>query len=131
MTDSGTHTEVLGARELRATLKAAGEDLKQLKEPSAEVAGVVSRAASAGAPRRTGRLSSTVRGSGTNRAAVVRAGTARVPYAQVIHWGWGRRNIAADPWMSRAAVRTEPIWTVVYRTAVVRIISKVRGTDHV
>lgn len=122
-----TQVEVIGAAELRRTLKAAGEDLAQLKEPNADVAGIVSRAAGTGAPRRTGRLASTIRPGATRKAAVIRVGTARVPYAPVIHWGWGRRHIAADPWVSRAAQSSEPQWTQAYRAAVVRILATVRG----
>jgi hypothetical protein len=118
---------VEGGRRLRATLKAAGDDLGELRAAHAAAAALVAAVATAGAPHRTGRLAGSVRGSGTKTAAIIRAGSARVPYANPIHWGWGLRHIAADPWMSRAAVGTEDRWAAGYRDEVDRILATVKG----
>lgn len=120
--------EVKGAKELRKTLKAAGDDMKDLKATHLRVAQQVVPVARTLAPKRTGRLAGSIRGSGTKTAAVVRAGSKAVPYANPIHWGWGRRHIAANPWMSRAGKQTEPAWTRTYTASIDAILAKVKGT---
>lgn len=119
------HVEVIGARELRRTMKSAGDNLGRLKAAHDQAAAtVVGRQQ---APRRTGALAATVRGSGTNTAAVVRAGYARVPYAAPIHWGWAGHNIEPQPWISTAAQDTEGVWFPIYQRAVQVIVDQVRG----
>ena len=117
--------EVLGARQLRATLRRAGQDMSDLKRVHAEVGRIVVAAASA--PSRTGTLAASIRSGAAATSATVRAGGARVPYAGPIHWGWPARGITAQPFLSDAAQRTEPRWTEVYLTEVNRIIDRVQG----
>jgi hypothetical protein len=119
--------QVDGARQLRATLKAAGDDLEDLKAVHATVARYVALRAAAMAPRRSGRLAASVRGNQAKTAATVRAGGARVPYANPIHWGWPRRHIASNPFLVNAAHTTEPTWTKYYLREVERIVGKVHG----
>lgn len=118
---------VEGADQLRRTLKKAGDDLGDLKEGHREAAGIAGRRAQADAPRVTGRLARSTRWGASNRAAIVRAGGARVPYANPIHWGWPRRNIKPQPWVSEAAEATEPEWSAAYAQAVDRILSRIKG----
>ena len=118
-----------GARELRATMKKAGDDLTDLKTANAQVAGIVAPVAAGAAPVRTGRLAATVRPAGTKVAAIVRAGRAAVPYAGPIEFGWPGHNIAAQPFIVPAAHDTEPQWTEVYWQAVNRIINRIRGAS--
>ena len=117
-----------GARELRRGLKAAGDDLEDLKHVHATVARYVALRAAAMAPRRSGRLAGSVRGNQAKTSAAVRAGGARVPYANPIHWGWPRRHIAANEFLVNAAHTTEPTWTKFYLREVERIVSHVHGT---
>jgi hypothetical protein len=119
---------VEGARELRRTLKAAGNDLEDLKKVNATIARYVALRAAAMAPRRSGRLAGSVRGNQAKTMAAVRAGGARVPYANVIHWGWPRHHIASQPFLVDAAHITEPTWTRYYLREVERILSHVHGT---
>lgn len=123
----GGIVEVEGARELRASMKRAGEDLGDLADAHAEVAAQVAAASSAAAPRKSGNLAGTVRGNRAKTSAVVKAGRASVPYAGVIHWGWPRRNIAAHPWMTDTAKATEPAWTETYLSAIRRIVDRIHG----
>jgi hypothetical protein len=117
---------VEGARELRRTLKRAGDDLSDLKDTHATVARIVAGAATP--PRGpTGRLAASVRGSGTKTASVVRAGRKAVPYAGPIHWGWRRRNIEAQPFLTTAAASTEPRWVGLFAEALDTALAKVRG----
>lgn len=120
---------VVGGRQLRSQLKAAGVSLQDLKDAHRKAAEIVARQGSIDAPRVSGRLAGNVRPGATQRAAVVRAGGARVPYAAVVHWGWPRRHIAANPWLSDAAVRSEPRWLDEYSQEVQKITDTVRGAS--
>lgn len=119
--------EVEGARELRATLKRAGEDLGDLKATHDEIARLVASVARPSVPVLTGRLAGSVRGSGAATVATVRAGGSSIPYAKVIHFGWPAHNISANPFLIDAAHNTEPVWRQRYLTAVNKILSKVHG----
>lgn len=118
-----------GARELRATMKAAGVDLGDLRAVNARTAQKVSAVAAPRVPRLTGRLSGTVRPGGTRTMAVVRAGGAAVPYAGVIEFGWPAHNIEAQPSITTAAADTEPEWLGYYQTEIGRIIDRIRGAS--
>jgi hypothetical protein len=119
--------QVDGARELRRTLRKAGDDLADLTTAHGRIAAMVGRAALFGVPRRTGRLASTIRPAGTKTQAIVRAGLSSVPYAGPIEWGWPRRHIRPDPYVVPAAHETEPEWTRIYVDAVQAIVDRVRG----
>jgi hypothetical protein len=120
--------EVIGGRELRRTLRQAGLDLQDLKDAHAAAARIAANAAADAAPRRTGALAATVRSAGTKTAGIVRAGNnTKVPYAGPIHWGWGKRHIAANPFASRGAQRSEPEWLPVYEEARDKALDKVKG----
>lgn len=117
-----------GGRRLRATLKAAGDDLSDLKAAHTEAAQIAARVGQSAAPRRSGRLAGSVRGSGSKTAATIRAGKKALPYANPIHWGWFKRHIKPNPWLSRAAQQTEPAWQAVYMDAVDQAIDQIKGT---
>jgi hypothetical protein len=117
--------EVEGAAELRKTMLAAGQDLSDLTKANKEVAAQV--VAAVHAPRRSGALAGSVRGSGTKSGAIVRAGGARLPYAGPIHYGWRARNITPQPFLTDAAHNTEPAWVGTYNHAVDQILAKIKG----
>lgn len=110
----------------RSMVRAAGR-LDDLKVANAAAARIVAEAAALAAPRRTGRLAASIRGSRAVGSAVIRAGGARVPYAQPIHWGWAARHISANPFISRAAQATESQWTAYYQDAVQRVLDDIEG----
>lgn len=123
---------VRGMRELIARLRKVEDGLRQLKDTNRSAAQVVLTAAVGTAPLETGRLAFTGRSGATQRAGIVRFGyTATVPYACPIHWGWAQRPykpkgirggpIPANPWASRAAVDTQPLWYETYVKEVERL----------
>lgn len=114
-----------GARQLRANLRRAGDDLGDLRDAHAAAARIV--VGGTIAPSRTGTLAGSVRGSGTKTASIVRAGSKRVPYAGPIHWGWRRRNIEPQPFLTTAAAATEPRWVGLFVEAMNDALAKVRG----
>ena len=119
--------KVEGLGTLLRTLKKAGLDIEELKDANAAAAEMVAAAAMASAPRRTGLLGSSVRGSRKARGATVMAGRASVPYAGPIHWGWPARGIAANPFISDAATSTETRWVAIYQRDVQKALDHVRG----
>ncbi|MBF4613273.1 hypothetical protein [Curtobacterium sp. VKM Ac-1376] len=122
-----TVVQVDGARRLRSALKQAGDDLSDLKDAHKRAATIAAHASAALAPYRTGRLRATIRASGTKTAGVIRAGTSRVPYVAPIHWGWSRRHIKAQPFLSDGARDSEGRWLPVYENYVQSAIDTIQG----
>lgn len=115
--------EVKGAKQLRADLTRAGVDMQEWKDTHALVAGIVAGAVRA--PRRSGRLAGSVRPAGQARAAIVRAGGAKVPYAGVQEWGWPKHGITGRHYLTGAAKSTESRWLTSYETRVQEIVDSV------
>lgn len=124
---SGGEVRIEGLNTLTRTMKRAGEDLADLKDANARAGAIVASAASAMAPRRSGRLAASVRASRAVGRARVMAGRASVPYGPPIHFGWPARHIAANPFVSQAARDTEPIWLAAYLADVEKALDGVRG----
>jgi hypothetical protein len=66
-------------------------------------------------PRKTGRLAASGRAGRGEAKAVVTFGSASVPYARPIHWGWPARHIEPHPFALEAAEQTESQWLEEYR----------------
>lgn len=123
-----TQTEILGDKKMHRELVAAIVDLRDLTEPGREAQRIALNAARSEAPRLTGRLAASHKaGRVTEHEAPI---VATVVYAPVIHWGWARRGIEANPWMTRAARRTEPTWVRGYAEQTDSAISKVKGLSR-
>jgi len=119
---------VEGLDALVRTLNRAAVDISDLKDANRAAGETVASEASVRAPRgRTGKLAASVRAARQARRARVMVGSARVPYAGPIHWGWPARGIAAQPFAATAAQATEPRWRAAYLDAVQRALDKVRG----
>jgi hypothetical protein len=56
------------------------------------------------------------------------AGSASVPYAGPIHWGWPDRHIPAQPWIAAAAQDTQSQWLSEYQDALDQIIATIERT---
>lgn len=119
--------QVDGLKELRKTLKAAGDDLSDLKAANAEAAQIAADGGRSRVPTLNGLLASSIRSTGTKTAGIVRAGKASVPYAAPIHWGWPARSIPENPFLSDGATATEPRWLPVYEQRIEDIINNVEG----
>jgi hypothetical protein len=116
-----------GLTTLTRTMRKAGEDLGDLKNANARAAAIVVSAAAGMAPRRSGALASSIRGTRAAGRARVQAGRASVPYAAPIHWGWPARHIAANPFLSDAARATEGQWLPLYLADVEKALDGVKG----
>lgn len=109
---------VTGAADVRRSLAQLGRDLVDTDDATRQAAEVIRREVSRRAPRRTGRLASTVKATSTRTAAVV---TATAPYTNAIHWGVGARpgqrgphNITPHPFITEGLKTTEPQWMRAY-----------------
>lgn len=123
-----------GTRQLRKTLREAGDDLQDLKDAHRAAGQIVVpiaiRYAPVGKPgksKQPGRLRNSVRAGATKTYAAVRAGGKRVPYAPPIHWGWFRRKIRPSLFIARAAKDGEPQWVPAYLEKLNKAIDKVEG----
>lgn len=117
--------QVLGARELRRAMKKAGADLKDLTSTHRKIGQMVQTDAERDAPRRTGQLASSLRSSPTTTKARV---SSRLSYAAPIHWGVPSRGIEPQPWISRAAQRTQGQWIGLYETTINELIDQVESS---
>lgn len=119
--------QVKGAKELRKQLKAAGDDLADLKATHKKIAEIVEFDALQLAPVVTGGLVRSIRASGTQTSAIVRAGGARLPYAGPIHYGWPQRNITAQPFLLDAQSEKYEDWMQEYTQLVEKALDKIAG----
>ncbi len=119
--------EILGEKELRRTLKKAGVDMADFRVAHLQASQIVAGRAAPVTPKVTGALRQSVRPGATQTAAIVRAGSARVPYANPIHWGWPKRHIAASLFLTTTAAQTEPTWAPIYMDRLEQIIGGVKG----
>lgn len=122
--------EIKGIATVAKTLRKAGIQLSELKPVNRQAAEIAMQQAKRDAPVRSGAMRNTLRVGATNRAGIIRAGNNRatgVPYAGPIHWGWPARNIAANPFMQRAASKTQPQWKQVYEDIVDKALRQVKG----
>lgn len=94
-----------GIKDIRRSVNRLGKDLDKdaakgaLKDMNREAAETVKKVAVGLVPVRTGKLAATIRASGTQKSARVRAGVKRVPYAGVIHFGWPAHKISPQPFL--------------------------------
>jgi hypothetical protein len=80
---------VEGLKEAQRDLRALGADKGELQEANFEAAQTLIRRAKPLVPQRSGKLLATLKASKSTRGAQANAGSPkRVPYANVIHWGW-------------------------------------------
>ena len=92
-----------GARELARSLRAVDKGLpKEMARIHKRVAEPVADKARAKAPKRTGRLASSIKAYGTQRAAAIGAGARLPPYAGVIEYGWPRHRIVGKHYLTSA-----------------------------
>ncbi|MDJ1115345.1 hypothetical protein [Microbacterium dauci] len=119
---------VEGGRQLRKSLRAAGDNLNDLKFVHGRAAGIAATRTRQLVPTVSGRLAATIRAAGTKTAAIVRIGNnTKVRYAGPIHWGWPKRNIRPNPFASLGAQQSEPTWLPLYRRYIDLTLHKIKG----
>lgn len=135
MTEGVGRLRLDGARELRASLKAAGTGVQDLKDANKDAADVVAARAITTAPvgPPPAHIKDTIRAAGTQAAAIVRVGRKSTPYGKSLHWGHktigtNPHKIPAQPWVYQAAKDTSSRWLPAYEQHIARILRSVEGT---
>lgn len=95
-----------GGKELAAALRVANKEAAE---------DVVLPQARAEAPERSGNLKGSLKALARQTDARIKGGSARVPYAAVIHFGWKARNIAPNPFVYRAVAKRSREFNGVYQ----------------
>lgn len=120
-------------------MKAAGADMKDLTRLNKEAANIVVPVAKVLAPvgsPENGHIASTIRAGATRKAGIVRAGSKKLPYAGMIHFGTERgytdskgrtKAIQAQPWIAIAAKQTEPVWVDNYFDGLLKVLDSIKG----
>lgn len=98
--DQIVKTEIIGLREVQRDLRKLGDDTKtEMKGTHKEAAEIVVMGAKRLVPYRTGALAASIKALATQSSGRVRAGSASVPYAGPIHFGWPARAIKPQPFI--------------------------------
>ena len=98
--DQVVKAEIVGLREVQRDLRKLGDDTKtEMKETHKQAAEVGVMGAKRLVPTRTGALAASIRALATKSSGRVRAGSASVPYAGPIHFGWPARRIKPQPFI--------------------------------
>jgi hypothetical protein len=128
--------QVDGLAELFRALKAIGTPVEEIKAANKESGELVARTARNIVPVQSGALRKTIRVANVSTNVKIRAGSARVPYANPIHWGWFRdrkrgfnRNILPNPFMSKALGYTRDEVVANYVANIQKLIKKHEPTN--
>lgn len=98
--DAPVRAQIVGLREVIRDLRNLSDDTKnEMKDTHLAAAQVVVMGAKRYVPYRTGALADSIRALATRTSGRVRAGSASVPYAGPIHFGWPARRIAPQPFI--------------------------------
>ena len=98
--------KVTNLREINKALKAVGAPNEEIKKAGKESGELVASEARGLVPVRSGALRNSIRVGATARGKItVSAGNNRktksgIPYANPIDWGWFKRNIKPQPFLS-------------------------------
>ncbi len=126
----GGSVHVVGGARLRRTLRKAGADMKDLTNLHRRIGNIIVPRAVALAPvgpEAGGHIRNNIRATAAQSHATIRAGGKARPYGPPIHWGWHRRHIKAQPWITQAAQDTEPQWSSEYMDGIEKILDQVKG----
>lgn len=99
----GPEIGIVGLRAFIKSLETAGVEVQDLKAAANRAGNIVVNEAKSQAPVVSGRLAASIRQSKQKSGVVIRVGSAGVPYAGVIHFGWPHRNIRKNPFLYNAS----------------------------
>tara|TARA_R110000868_G_scaffold116745_3_gene310479 strand:+ start:1653 stop:2027 length:375 start_codon:yes stop_codon:yes gene_type:complete len=91
--------KITGVKETINALNLFVKDIKANQSLNREIGSTLAPKASALAPRRSGALAGSVGFEASAEKATIYAGSATVPYAGVIEYGWPTRGITEQPFL--------------------------------
>lgn len=119
---------VHGADTVARTMRVLADDVRQLGESvGPDAAAVVVRTAQGFAPRRTGRLRSSIQPTTVTAAVTTVTAGVGITYAGVQEYGSRRRHIEPKLYMKRTADTQEKTIAGLYETAADNAAAKVKG----
>lgn len=93
---------VEGLRDLVRNLEKLGVEVADLKDVFLAIGNMVATDARRYAPVKSGKLVATIKPSKTKNKASVRAGGKKASYAGMIQYGWPRKGIKPQPFLTRS-----------------------------
>ena len=117
-----SEVRVEGLNKLVRALSKAGVDAEDQKALMHEIGSLVVDAANP--PVMSGHLKSTLRAGKGKTKSVVRAGSAKYPYAGVVHYGWPKHNIKAQPFLTLALTAKQTAIISALEAGVDKLLSK-------
>jgi len=98
--DMGGQLEIDGLRQVQKAMRNFSDDSRNdMKETHRKAGQIVVDGAARFVPVRSGALLASLRSAPTQRQGRVRVGSAAVPYAGPIHFGWPARGIKPNPFI--------------------------------
>jgi preprotein translocase subunit SecD len=98
--DMGGQLEIDGLRQVQKAMRSFSDDSRNdMKETHRRAGQIVVDGAARYVPVRSGALLASLRSAPTQRQGRVRVGSAAVPYAGPIHFGWPARQIKPNPFI--------------------------------
>jgi hypothetical protein len=98
--DMGGQLEIEGLRDVQKAMRNFSDDSRNdMKETHRRAGQIVVDGAARLVPVRSGALLASLKSAPTQRQGRVRVGSAAVPYAGPIHFGWPARNIQPNPFI--------------------------------
>ena len=98
--DMGGQLEIDGLRQVQKAMRSFSDDSRNdMKETHRRAGQIVVDGAARYVPVRSGALLASLKSAPTQRQGRVRVGSAAVPYAGPIHFGWPARNIKPNPFI--------------------------------
>ena len=121
---AGPGIKIEGLDRFSSTLDAAISELADMSEAVEKTNAQIMAEARRRAPRRTGRLASSITTSRAKNEALIGSG---LVYAPPIHWGWPARGITPSLFLTGAAESTQPAWIGFFEDNVEKAVRKVKG----
>ena len=115
---------IQGVKEVTDSLDKLARDLGSNIELNKELSTTLSQKASAMAPKLTGALASSIVGNPSAEKAQILAGSAAVPYAGVIEYGWPKKNIQAQPYLTTTVNNNLGYIVAKYQNSITGIIKQ-------
>lgn len=98
--DRGGKIEISGLKEAQKALRTLSKESRdKMKETHRKAGQIIVEAATPLVPRETGALLASIKSAPLQRQGRVRLGSAALPYAGPIHFGWPARNIKPNPFI--------------------------------
>lgn len=98
--DRGGKIEVEGLRQVQKALRDLSKESRDdMKETHRQAGQIIVDAATPLVPLATGALLASIKSAPIQRQGRVRLGSAAIPYAGPIHFGWPARNISPNPFI--------------------------------